>query len=372
MEDDTELTRRQFVRAVAALALTNVFTETADGASVVQDYPVGELQSVPVIRQRPEWKQFIILVWQFQNDVLRDVALYDQAGLHGFHIDRGAGEDEKVRLSLERRFPYYVDHAAGKGILYLSSDLQKNLSGKASLSVRPHSLADPKTIEALKSLLRENIATTKKGFDDEISLGALNNPVEVDTHPLSVAWYRRWLERRYGTIGSLNSRWGTAHPSFDAIQPIGFEQARRLNSTPPFSSWNLSSWMEWRHFMDYQFAQVLADLTRYTNNLDPTIPAGFVGGQQPSAYGGYDSALISRAVQWMEALEMGGISEILRSFWNRLAHGQQAAIAWPNGWMRESASGKRELSAAIEALTPTFREIQGRASEFIVNPDSYL
>src|SRR6266536_1936685 len=334
MEDDTELTRRQFVRAVAALALTNVFTETADGASVVQDYPVGELQSVPVIRQRPEWKQFIILVWQFQNDVLRDVALYDQAWLHGFHIDRGAGEDEKVRLSLERRFPYYVDHAAGKGILYLSSDLQKNLSGKASLSVRPHSLADPKTIEALKSLLRENIATTKKGFvyayafDDEISLGALNNPVEVDTHPLSVAWYRRWLERRYGTIGSLNSRWGTAHPSFDAIQPIGFEQARRLNSTPPFSSWNLSSWMEWRHFMDYQFAQVLADLTRYKKNV------------------------------W--------------TLWNRLAHGQQAAIAWPNGWMRESASGKRELSAAIEALTPTFREIQGRASEFIVNPDSYL
>src|SRR6266508_6079823 len=403
MENDTELTRRQFVRAVAALALTNVFTETADGASVVQDYPVGELQSVPVIRQRPEWKQFVILVWQFQNDVLRDVALHDRAGLHGFHIDRGAGEDEKVRLSLERRFPYYVDHAAGKGILYLSPDLQKNLSGKASLSVRPHSLADPKTIEALKSLLRENIATTKKGFvyayafDDEISLGALNNPVEVDTHPLSVAWYRRWLERRYGTIGSLNSRWGTAHPSFDAIQPIGFEQARRLNSTPPFSSWNLSSWMEWRHFMDYQFAQVLADLTRYTNNLDPTIPAGFVGGQQPSAYGGYDYALISRAVQWMEALEMGGISEILRSFWNRprrvqgqtyhtggsykknvwtlwnrLAHGQQAAIAWPNGWIRESASGKRELSAAIEQLAPTLREIQDRAGEFIISPDSYL
>ena len=35
--------------------------------------------------------------------------------------------------------------------------------------------------------------------------------------------------------------------------------------------------MEWRHFMDYQFAQVLADLTRYTNKLDPLTPAGFVG-----------------------------------------------------------------------------------------------
>ena len=149
--------------------------------------------------------------------------------------------------------------------------------------------------------------------------------------------------------------------------------------------------------MDYQFAQVLADLTRYTNKLDPAMPAGFVGGQQPSAYGGYDYALLSRAVQWMEASDLGGTNEILRSFWNRprriqaqtydarashkknvwllwhrLAHGNQATIAWPEGWMRDNPAGKREVSPVIERLAPIFREIQGRAGEFIINPDSYL
>jgi hypothetical protein len=359
--------------------------------------------SVPVIRQRVAWKRFIILVWQFQNDVRRDGALYHAAGLHGFHIDRGKDEEERVRLSLERKFPYYVDHAAGKGILFLHKDVQASITRRAALQVRPHSLADPTTIDTLKRWLRENVEMTKKGlvyayaFDDEISTGAFNDPVEVDIHPLSVAWYRKWLARRYGDIQTLNAAWATSFASFEAIGPVGFDEVRQGAARPPLAAWNLSRWMEWRHFMDYQFAQVLADLTRYTNTLDPTIPAGFVGGQQPSAYGGYDYALLSRAVQWMEATDLGDTNEILRSFWNRprrvqvqtysarasqkqniwilwhrLAHGNQAAIAWPDGWMRAQPSGQRELSPTIEQLAPTFREIQGSASEFISHHDSYL
>jgi len=400
------LTRRDFLQrsalATAALALP-ACAETVDVQSVVKDYPVGALEPVPVIRQRPEWTRFIILVWQFQNDVRVDGALYDRAGLHGFHIDRGAGAEEYVRLSLARGFPYYVDHAAGKGILYLHKDVQASISGKPALQVRPHSLADPQTIATLKQRLRDDVGTTKRGlvyiyaFDDEISTGAFNDPVEVDIHPLSVAWYRRWLAQRYGSIGALNAAWGTAWTTFDEVEPVGFDQVREAVARAPLSSWNLSRWMEWRHFMDYQFAQVLADLTRYTNTLDPRIPAGFVGGQQPSAYGGYDYALLSRAVQWMEPSDLGSINEIVRSFWNRprrvqvqtyqagrayrkdvwtlwyrLAHGNQATIAWPRGWMRETAGGARELSPGIARLDATFREIQGKAGEFIVNPDSYL
>jgi hypothetical protein len=404
---ENKLTRRQFLQQTALAAGATVasssrlaFAADSDRAS---DYPVGALEPVASIRQRPEWNRFVILVWQFQNDVRRDTALYEKAGLHGFHIDRGAGEDDKIRFSVEKKFPYYVDHAAGKGILYLQKDVQQAIMRKAALQPRPHSLADPKSIDQLKSWLRENVATTKKGlvygyaFDDEISLGAFNNPVEVDTSPQSLAWYRKWLARRYGSIAQLNGAWSTEFRSFDAIQPVGFDDARKGAARPPLSQWNLSQWLEWRHFMDYQFAQVLADLTRFTNSLDASIPAGFVGAQQPSAYGGFDYALLGRAVQWMEASDFGGTNEVLRSFWSRprrpqvqtfdarfgyqgnvwtlwqrLAHGQQAAIAWPEGWFKDGASGGRELSSKIEKLAPVFREIQGRASEFILNPDAYL
>src|SRR5262249_54969616 len=187
----------------------------------------------------------------------------------------------------------------------------------------PHSLADPQSIAALKSQLRDNVSVTRKGlvyayaFDDEISLASFNSAAEVDIHPRSVTWYRRWLAHRYGTVERLNAAWASAYGSFDDVQPRGFEEVRTSASAPPLASWNLSPWMDWRHFMDYQFAQVLADLTRYTNTLDPRTPAGFVGGQQPSAYGGYDYAFLCRAVQWMEAYDDGGTNEILRSFWNR-------------------------------------------------------
>src|SRR5512137_1635536 len=160
------LTRRDFLQrtalTTAALALPSC-ASTADVQSVVSQYPVGALESVPVIRPRPEWRQFTILVWQWQNDVRRDVALYDRAGLHGFHIDRGVGEEEYVRLSLARKFPYYVDHAAGKGILYLYKDVQKSITRKPALQIRPHSLADPQTITTLESRLRDNVGTTRRG-----------------------------------------------------------------------------------------------------------------------------------------------------------------------------------------------------------------
>lgn len=403
-----KITRREFLgRTTFALlsvkASSGVLADAADINVAAKIYPVGNLETVPVIRQRPEWMRFIILVWQWQNDVRQDGSLYELAGLHGFHIDWGATKDDLVRLSRQRRFPYYVDHAAGKGILHLTDELRWSVIGEASLLVRPYSLADPSTIELLKSLLRVNVGTTKKGlvyayaFDDEISLGSFNNPAEVDIHPLSLGWYRRWLSHRYGAIQNLNNAWDTSYASFDTVEPVGFEGVRKSTSDFYLSQWNLSRWMEWRHFMDYQFAQVLADLTRYTNKLDPRTPAGFVGGQQPSAYGGYDYAFLCRAVQWMEAYDDGGTNEILRSFWNRprrihaqtygaadeykksvwvlwnrLAHGNQLTIAWPEGWMRTDSSGERVLSPKIQQLATTFREIQGVASEFIVNPNSYL
>lgn len=402
------MTRREFLtRTSLALLTAKVSSGTLASAAEINAaakvYPVGPLEPVSAIRQRPEWRRFIILVWQWQNDVRQDGRLYDLAGLHGFHIDWGARKDDLVRLSKQRRFPYYVDHAAGKGILHLTDDVRSSVIGKESLLVRPYSFADPRTIETLKSLLRVNVATTKKGlvygyaFDDEISLGSFNNPAEVDIHPLSLAWYRRWLSHRYGTIQNLNNAWDASYAVFDEVEPVGFEELRKSTSNFSFSKWNLSRWMEWRHFMDYQFAQVLADLTRYTNKLDPRTPAGFVGGQQPSAYGGYDYAFLCRAVQWMEAYDDGGTNEILRSFWNRprrihaqtygasagyrpnvwvlwhrLAHGNQLTIAWPEGWMLSNSSGERTLAPKIQRLAATFREIQGAAGEFIVNPNSYL
>jgi len=356
----------------------------------------GSLVRVPSISQRPEWSRFKILVWQYKTSILKDFHLYQRMGLAGFHIDRGAGREDLVDFSLKERIPYYVDHAADKGFLHLKgSDVQK-VTGKNGLTIRPYSLADPNTLRQIKEHLDRNINAAKKGlvlayaFDDEISLGSYVIPCDVDNHPLSLDWFRKWLRNKYQTISSLNRNWNADFKSFDEVMPKSFEEIRRKAQKPPLSTWNLAPWMEFRQFMDFQFAQVLAELTRYTNSIDPGTPAGFVGAQGPGPWGGYDYANLSRAVQWMEDYNIHSTNEILRSFWSDerrplmktffstkdpkldswflwyyMLHGNQAVIAWPEGWFRSDGN---EIAPYILANKKCFEEIQGKISEPLVNP----
>ena len=357
---------------------------------------VGPLVKVPPIPSRPEWNRFKILVWQYKTSVLKDFHLYQKVGLGGFHIDRGAGRENLVDFSLREKFPYYVDHAADKGFLHLKGPDVQAVTGKHGLTIRPNSLADPNTLKQIKEHLDRNVRATKKGlvlayaFDDEISLGSYVIPCDVDSHPLSLDWFRNWLRNKYERIQSLNGIWNTDFKSFDGVIPKSFEEIRRGTEKPLLREWNLAPWMEFRQFMDFQFAQVLAELTRYTNSIDPHTPAGFVGAQGPGPWGGFDYATLSRAVQWTENFDFHGSNEILRSFWNHerrpimktfhsakdpkldswflwyyMLHGNQAVIAWPEGWFRP---GGAEIAPYILANKKTFDEIQGSVSEPIVNP----
>ena len=357
---------------------------------------IASLTKVPSIPSRPEWNRFKILIWQYKTSVLNDFHLYQKVGLGGFHIDRGAGKENLVEFSLKERFPYYVDHAADKGVLHLKEPDVQAVTGKYGLTIRPHSLADPDTLKQLKEHLDRNVKATRKGlvlayaFDDEISLGSYVVPCDVDSHPLSLMWFRHWLRNKYQTIYSLNRSWSTDYKTFDEVIPKSFEEVRAEAHKPFLPKWNLAPWMEFRQFMDLQFAQVLAKLTRYTNAIDPNIPAGFVGAQGPGPWGGYDYAKVSRVVQWMENYDIHGSNEILRSFWNHdrrpimktfssakdpkldswflwyyMLHGNQAVIAWPEGWFRSSGN---EIAPHILANKETFEEIQGKISEPIVNP----
>jgi len=354
------------------------------------------LEGVRGFQARPEWDRFKVLVWQYQTSVREDLELYRQIGLGGFHIDRGAGKEDLAAFSLKERLPYYVDHAADKGFLYLRKETRDAVIGKTGLVVRPNSLADPEVISKVKGHLERNIGATQKGlvlayaFDDEISLGSYVAPCDVDGHPLSLKWFRDWLRSKYPGIGALNKEWDTDFRNFEEVMPKSFEEVRNGAQKPPLSKWNLAPWMDFRQFMDFQFASVLSDLTRHANSLDPKTPAGFVGGQGPGPWGGYDYAKLSRAVQWMEAYDIHGTNEILRSFWNAdrrprmqtffskknqkldswflwyyLLHGNQAVIGWPDGWFR--ADGQ-VIAPHILAMEKTFRGIQGRVSEPIVNP----
>ena len=177
---------------------------------------------------------------------------------------------------------------------------------------RPNSLADPAVIAKLHAFLADRIASAKGStavayaFDDEISLASFCSPSEVDTSPLAVAFYQKQLEAQYKTIDKLNAQYGTNFAKFTDVQPTGFEAVRNQLASGKIGSVNFSAWCDWRSAMDTHFSEVLAELTTYCNTLDATVPAGFVGGQAPSPWGGYDWRKLSKAVQWVECYDIGG------------------------------------------------------------------
>jgi hypothetical protein len=336
---------------------------------------------------------FRIFIWPYQTDVLKDYKLYKDLGISGFQIDRGKGQDERIQYSIENNFLFYAGHVADKGFLYLKGADRKAVTQKLDLLVRPVCLSDPGVIEQIKNHIQDNIGAVKKGkvvayaLDDEISLGTFVNPGDVDIHPLTLDRFREWLEKEYGKIDALNSQWASHFTSFSEVMPQGFETVRTRLSHKHFSNWNLSSWMDFRHFMDIFFADVLSDLVKFSNVIDPLRPAGFVGGQAPSPWGGYDYGLLSESVQWMEAYDIHGTNEILRSFWKGsgkmrmqtffskknwkkdswffwyyLLHGNSGVIAWPEGWFSEQ-EGKRRVDDGILALQDVFKAVQGPISQ---------
>ncbi|MGD8237953.1 MAG: beta-galactosidase trimerization domain-containing protein [Armatimonadota bacterium] len=349
-----------------------------------------------------KWSRFVILVWQYKTPPPgpEAKAAYKSVNLRGIHLDNRFS-DALLNFARQNDYNYYVDHTAGKGYLYLRRDEWKTFSDayKANRKrpVRPRCLRDPKVMQAMKDLIRGNVTRARTGpvvgyaFDDEISVTSFTNPADLCWSAACLAAFREWLKGQYGTIDRLNAEWDTRLASFDEAEPLHVDDLRSVHELP-FDQWNLARWADHRSFMDTTFADVLADLTKYANSLDPSVPAGFVGGQAPSPYGGYDYAKLCEAVQWMEAYDIGCSNEIVRSFfgqskphvqthfsayhpnsdkwflWYYLVHGNRGVICWPdrNGkpWF-EGGTARPE----IRAMAGTYEELQGPLGQIFVNAE---
>lgn len=83
--------------------------------------------------------------------------------------------------------------------------------------------------------------------------------------PWTVAEYRGWLERRYGTIGALNLRWHRRYAAFAQIDP-GDRMA-------PYSAWSsILSQVDWEHFRAELTTAVCRRWVGYAREHDPRRP----------------------------------------------------------------------------------------------------
>jgi hypothetical protein len=378
---------RSLFLAIITLILVNVSAFAQESSEKPKD--------VEAIKIPEYWDHFTIMIWQLGHNAKDKKAQYEKVNLNAFHIDRS--DKNLAAFSKENKWPFYVDHTASKGYLHLGDKHFKTLDMKTgALQVRPNSLTDPVTIKTMKDLIKGNVEAAKDAYplayalDDEVSTGSFSTPIEVDTHPTSILKYRAFLKNLYGNdIAKLNAQYGSKFATFDEINPKTFNDYRKEVGPKTLDKLNLSHWADWRSYMDDYFADCLKDLTHYANSLDPR-PCGFVGGQGPTAFGGWDWRKLSKSAQWVEAYESGGNNEVIRSFWGQkrpllktffpgktfsekniwflwyyMCHGNRGVIVWPDGMFDKEGN----TSEGYLKMAPTFKEIQGDVSKLIMDSD---
>ncbi|PCJ56718.1 MAG: hypothetical protein COA79_18105 [Planctomycetota bacterium] len=291
-------------------------------------------------------------------------------GYNGGMVDWG---DVSYLSWLEKNnIRFSSDHAAGKGDLHITPP--KDKAGKAKFSKRISStgfrggpkgdvLLNKATMNKLKISLKKKIDRMKGsplrsayGLDDEISWGSFVKPCMWQLTS-SKKHYKKWLEEIYGK-GKAPSRKGW------------FTYSRIYPHLPKWTikEFDASSLMDQLTFNDSYWCNFLQELVEYGNSLDPDTPIGFVGGQSPNAFGGFDYAKLMRKIQFIEAYNLGSSQAVIRSFnprnalpaittifaknvddtiwqnWYYMSHGNRGFAAWivptqseekPYGWFKK-------------------------------------
>ncbi len=319
--------------------------------------------------QYPGW---VLMPWYYQWTIGFDDAagaFCRDHGINGAFIDRG----NTSYLDWINRFGlrFYMDHTAGKGDLHLwDGDKGKahlNAIHGTGVRVRPVNAAMK---ERLEGIVRRNIEAVKSSpmraayaLDDEISWGHFVHPCMWRVTDDAAA-YQAWLREVYGPQAPVRTGW------------IGYDDIR-----PKLSQWRLADFdasplMDQWSFNDSCWNNFLGDLVTYANSVDPATPCGFVGGQCPNAFGGYDYAKLMRKTQYIEAYNMAGAQSIIRSFnprnamptvttffyagtddavwqaWYYLAQGNRGHIAWVENWFDDEGKPRPWLAD----IAPTWKE----------------
>jgi len=361
------------------------------------------LAAQEVSQHTARWTNYETWLWMYEAPP-EGAELYQALrglGVFGQCVDGLASN----ALAVANGFRFYNDHAAGKGYLYLrEEDWKRCWDGYTSrrdpqFLVRPNCFNNPDAIKWLHDRLTKGIGQNRDGhpgaysLDDEISVTSYANPFDFCFCPYCLEKFRAWLRETYPSLDALNAQWGTSFSSWEEVKPLTTWETRDREYPQPPEKYNFSPWADHRTFMDISWAARLQELVSLAHQLDPSAPAGFEGGQAPSAFGGYDWWRLMQVVDWVEPYDIGGSREMIRSFarpgtrvvkttfpmktgpadqvysvWYYFAHGDAGSIIWSAGDYFQEKDLKRPTDYARN-LKDVFQELQGGLAEKVMLSD---
>lgn len=353
---------------------------------------VGALAAQEVASRTRHWTNYETFLWMWQGpepgpDLYRAMR---ELGLYGQNVDGLASHETPHKHGMH----FYVGHAAGKGYLYLyKRDWKERWEGYVKTRdpkflIRPNCPNNPEAWKWLTDRLTRSVTQHRPArpvayaLDDEISVTTFANPFDFCFCPYCLKKFRAWLRRTYGSLEALNSQWETEFTSWDEVRPFTTWEIREREYPKPPERYNFSPWADHRTFMDITWAEALGRLVALAHRLDPERPCGFVGGQAPSAFGGYDWYRLMRVIDWVEPYDIGGSREIIRSFarpgtrivkthfvkdkdlpdqrysvWYYFAHGDAGSIIWASGLYFQDRDPRKPTPGGLN-LKEVWHELQ--------------
>jgi hypothetical protein len=357
-------------------------------SAAAEDPYLRYIRSAPEFRpvhHKPEvligrWDTWTYMPWRFRWSIGTGEAggrFCKDYGINGGFTDHGSGPLEWLE---KWNLRFYNDHTAAKGYLYLRGANRKGNFKKYQRNPRairsgtngPQPLNDA-MLEKLKGIVTQRVNRIKQSpmrvayaLDDEISWSAFVVPIPWRLRNDDAA-YARWLDRYYG--GSApKPRYVT--PDFCLPQLKG--QLKDIDFAP---------FLDRMTYNDSLWATFIGELVETANRADPHTPCGFVGGQAPNLWGGYDYAKLVGKTQFIEAYNLGSATHIIRSLnpqnampivtthfhnkergtandvwqaWYYFAHGNRGMIGWVQGWFDGNTP-----RPWLKEFAPTLKELGG-------------
>ena len=206
---------------------------------------------------------------------------------------------------------------------------------------------------------------------DESSITCYEDALDLCWSKATLAKFRKWLRRWYGSLDRLNAEWDTRYRRWEKVMPVTWKEAQKRRNPAP--------WVDHRLFMN----TTLADAFRYTSKVAQKVdPQGLVtisGTQLPGSHNGCDWSKIDNIVEYLQPYSGGGQDEMHRSFnpdmiltgftgyalsgipleheiWHRFLHGHRGASIF---WGYTMVDPDLTINAQGRSLQKCFGELRG-------------
>jgi len=353
---------------IRTLAIAPVVVVLSASHARSEDPYLNYIKTAPEFRPVPQdpdvmigrWDTWLYMPWRYRWTIGtgdEGGRFCRQYGFNGGFTDHGRGPFEWLE---KWNLRFYNDHTAAKGYLHLRGAGSKRNFAKYQRDARAirsgtdgRQPLDKALLEKLKAIVTRNVANVREhsslcvayALDDEISWGSFVVPIPWRVNGDDEA-YAAWLKRYYGRSDAPEPQYVT--PDF-TLRQLG----------RPIGQLDFSPLLDRITYNDSVWANFLGELVLTANRVDPTAPCGFVGGQAPNMWGGYDYAKLMKKIQFIEAYDIGSSQAIIRSLnpgnalpqvtthfhkdargtandiwqtWYYLAHGNRGMIGWVEGW----------------------------------------